>query len=72
MCSLLSDCEDETVLLASTRTARLCEAHVMHGDESSLQQQGWHGLWQDAVNQVQEQVRRLRDDRSQRRSSTEQ
>jgi len=72
LCSLLSDCEDETVLLASTRTARLCEAHVMHGDESSLQQQGWHGLWQDAVNQVQEQVRRLRDDRSQRRSSTEQ
>ena len=72
LCSLLSDSEDESVLLASTKTARLCEtdAAATRGDdpEGSLQQQGWHGLWENAVNQVQEQVRKLRDEHSQRRS----
>ena len=72
LCSLLSDSEDESVLLASTKTARLCEtdATATRGDdpEGSLQQQGWHGLWENAVNQVQEQVRKLRDEHSQRRS----
>jgi hypothetical protein len=69
---LLRECEEEAVQQASTETARLCEtgATATRGDdpEGSLQQQGWHGLWENAINQVQEQVRKLRDEHSSRRS----
>ena len=69
---LLGDCEDEAVQRASTKTARLCEtdATATRADdpEGSLQQQGWHGLWENAINQVQEQFFKLRDEHSSRRS----
>ena len=72
LCVLLGDCEDEAVQRAATMTARLCEtdATATRGDEpeGSLQQQGWHGLWENAINQVQEQFFKLRDEHSSRRS----
>ena len=62
----------EFIMQRNAQTARLCEtdATATRADEpeGSLQQQGWHGLWENAINQVQEQFFKLRDEHSSRRS----